>query len=110
MAVGLGAAGLFVIGLPHFGFRAVDWWLVAALLIAGVLARRFPLRISLGQKVSVDSAVFFAALLLLPAWQAAAMVAVTQAIDVVIAASRKMRATEEKLPLGQVRLSLLLNR
>ncbi len=109
LAVVLGAGGLFVSGLPHFGFRTVEWWLVAALLIAGVLARRFPLRISLGQKVSVDSAVFFAALLLLPAWQAAAMVAVTQAIDVVIAASRKMRATKEKLPLGEVGLSLLFN-
>src|SRR5258706_8987156 len=109
LAVVLGAGGLFVSGLPHFGFRTVEWWLVAASLIAGVLARRFPLRISLGQKVSVDSAVFFAALLLLPAWQAAAMVAVTQAIDVVIAASRKMRATKEKLPLGEVGLSLLFN-
>src|SRR5258708_215978 len=109
LAVVLGAAGLFVIGLPHCGFRAVEWWLVASLLVAGVLARRFPLRISLGQKVSVDSAVCFAAVLLLPVWQAAAMVAVTQAIDVVIAASRKMRATNEKLPLGEVGLSLLFN-
>ena len=109
LAVVLGAVGLFVIGLPRFGFRAVEWWLLASLLIAGVLARRFPLRISLGQKVSVDSAVFFAAVLLLPAWQAAALVAVTQAIDVVIAASRKMRASKEKLPLGEVGLSLLFN-
>ncbi len=109
LAVVLGAVGLFVIGLPRFGFRAVEWWLLASLLIAGVLARRFPLRISLGQKVSVDSAVFFAAVLLLPAWQAAALVAVTQAIDVVIAASLKLRASKEKLPLGEVGLSLLFN-
>src|SRR5258708_25935299 len=105
MAVGLGAAGLFVIGLPHFGFRAVEWWLVASLLVAGVLARRFPLRISLGQKVSVDSAVFFAAVLLLPAWQAASMVAATQAIDRVIAAPRQKRATNQKQPFAGVRTS-----
>lgn len=109
VAVVLGATGLFVIGLPHFGFRAVEWLLVGSLLLAGVLAHQFPLRISLSQKVSVDSAVFFAAVLLLPAWQAAAMVAATQAIDVVIAASRKMWTSREKLPLGEVGLSLLFN-
>src|SRR5258708_22417798 len=40
---------------------------------------------------------------------AAATVAVTQAIGVVIAASRKMRASKEKLPLGEVGWSLLFN-
>jgi putative nucleotidyltransferase with HDIG domain len=109
LAVVLGALGLFVAGLPRFGVRPVDWWLVVSLLVAGVLARQFPLRISLSQKVSVDSAVFFAAVLLLPPWHAAVMVAATQAIDVVIAASRKMRVSQEKLPLGEVGWSLLFN-
>ena len=109
LVVVLGAAGLFIVGLPRLAVEPVEWGVVISLLVGGVLARQFPLRISLSQKVSVDSAVFFAAVLLLPARQAAAMVAVTQAIDVVIAASRKMRASKEKLPLGEVGLSLLFN-
>jgi putative nucleotidyltransferase with HDIG domain len=109
LAVVLGAAGLFLAGLPHVGGRPLEWWLVLALLAAGILAGQFPLRVSLSQKVSVDSAVFFAAVLLLPAWQAAAVVAVTQAIDVVIAAARRMRTSKEKLPMGEVGWSLLFN-
>jgi len=51
----------------------------AALLAAGVLAQQFPLHISLSEKVSVSSAVFFASILLLPPWQAAATVACSTA-------------------------------
>jgi putative nucleotidyltransferase with HDIG domain len=109
LAVVLGAAGLFFAGLPRVGVAPIDWWVVLSLLVAGILAGQFPLRVSLSQKVSVDSAVFFAAVLLLPVWQAAATVAVTQAIGVVIAASRKMRASQEKLPMGEVGWSLLFN-
>jgi putative nucleotidyltransferase with HDIG domain len=109
LAVVLGAAGLFLAGLPRIGASPIEWWLVLSLLSAGILAGQFPLRISLSQKVSVDSAVFFAAVLLLPAWQAAAIVAMTKAIDVVIAAARKMRASNEKLPMGEVGWSLLFN-
>jgi len=109
LAVVLGAAGLFIAGLPRLGVHHIDWRVVLALVVAGILAGQFPLRVSLSQKVSVDSTVFFAAVLLLPAWQAAATVAVTQAIGVVIAASRKMRASKEKLPLGEVGWSLLFN-
>jgi putative nucleotidyltransferase with HDIG domain len=110
LAVICGAALIFVGGLPRLiGGRPVDWGLVASLLVAGVLARQFPLRLSLSQKVSVDSAVFFAALLLLPAWQAATVVGLTQAIDVVIAVWRRMRTSREKPPLGDVATSLLFN-
>jgi len=109
LAVVLGAAGLFIAGLPRVGVHQIEWWPVLSLLVAGILAGQFPLRVSLSQKVSVDSAVFFAAVLLLPAWQAAAVVAVTQAIDVVIAAARKMRASKERLPMGEVGWSLLFN-
>ncbi|HEV2029945.1 MAG TPA: HD-GYP domain-containing protein [Candidatus Dormibacteraeota bacterium] len=109
-AVALAAAGIFVTGLARLpGDRAVDWSLVITLLAAGVLAQQFPLHISLSEKVSVSSAVFFASVLLLPAWQAAAMVAATQAIDVALRASRKVRATKEKPPLGAIGLSLLFN-
>jgi putative nucleotidyltransferase with HDIG domain len=108
-AVVLVAAGLLVAGLPRVGVHQIEWLPVISLLVAGILAGQFPLRLSLSQKVSVDSAVFFAAVLLLPAWQAAATVAVTQAIDVVIAAARKMRASKEKLPMGEVGWSLLFN-
>ena len=109
-AVALAAAGIFVAGLARLpGDRPVDWLLVITLLAAGVLAQQFPLHISLSAKVSVSSAVFFASVLLLPAWQAAAMVAATQAIDVALRASRKVRATKENPPLGAIGLSLLFN-
>ena len=109
-AIALAAAGIFVAGVARLpGDRPVDWTLVITLLAAGVLAQQFPLHISLSEKVSVSSAVFFASVLLLPAWQAAAMVAVTQAVDVALRASRKVRATKEKPPLGAVGLSLLFN-
>jgi putative nucleotidyltransferase with HDIG domain len=110
IAVALAAAGIFVGGLARLpGDRPVDWLLVGTLLVVGVLAQQFPLHISLSEKVSVSSAVFFASVLLLPPWQAAAMVAATQAIDVALRASRKVRATRENPPLGAIGLSLLFN-
>src|ERR1700682_1194652 len=110
LAVICGAVGLFVAALPRVtGGQKLEWGLISCLLLAGVLAQQFMLHISLRQKVSVDSAVFFAAILLLPAWQAAAVVAVTQAMDVVIAAWRRMRAIREKPPVGEIGLSLLFN-
>jgi putative nucleotidyltransferase with HDIG domain len=109
IAVVVAAAGIFLAGAPHLVGRTVEWWLVAPLMVAGVLAYQFPLHISLNQKVSVDSAVLFAAVLLLQAWQAAALVAVIQAIDVVIAAGRRMWLSKEKPPLGEVGMSLLFN-
>src|ERR1700682_2247594 len=91
LAVICAATGLFVAGLPRLvRGDTVEWGLVAFLLVAGVLAQQFLLQISLSQRVSVDSAVFFAALLVLPAWQAAAVVAVTQAIGVVIGTWRRL--------------------
>jgi putative nucleotidyltransferase with HDIG domain len=109
IAVVVAAAAIFLAGVPRLAGRPVEWWLVAPLMVAGVLAYQFPLHISLNQKVSVDSAVLFAAVLLLPAWQAAALVAVIQAIDVVIAAGRRMWLSKEKPPLGEIGLSLLFN-
>jgi putative nucleotidyltransferase with HDIG domain len=109
LVVVFAAVGIFVAGLPRLGTRPVEWWLVISLLVAGVLAQQFPLHISLNQKVSVDSAVLFAAVLLLPAWQAAVLVAVTQAIAVVVAAARRMWFSKEKPPLGEIGLSLLFN-
>ena len=108
LAVVSAAVAIFVTGLHRLG-GPVDWSLLISLLAAGVLAQQFPLLISLNQKVSVDSAVLFAAILLLPAWQAAAMVAVAQAIAVVIGAARRMSFSKEKPPLGEIGLSLLFN-
>jgi putative nucleotidyltransferase with HDIG domain len=109
LAVVFAAVGIFVAGLPRLSNRPVEWWLVISLLVAGVLAQQFPLHISLNQKVSVDSAVLFAAVLLLPAWQAAVLVAITQAIAVVVAAARRMWFSKEKPPLAEIGLSLLFN-
>jgi hypothetical protein len=95
VAVVLGAAGLFLAGLPHLGVHLTEWWPGAVPASAGILAGQFPLRISLSQKVSVDSAVFFAAVLLLPAWQAAATVARDAGDRRRDRRSRKMRASKE---------------
>lgn len=110
LAVVCVAAAVFLAGPPRLtGGRPVAWGLAMALLVAGVLAQQFPLHISLNQKVSVDSAVFFAAVLLIPAWQAAAVVAAAQAIGVVVMASRRVRTSREKPPLGAIAMSALFN-
>jgi putative nucleotidyltransferase with HDIG domain len=85
------------------------WWLVATLAVAGLLALRFPLHISVSVKVSVATAVWFAAVLVLPAWQAPALVAAMLAVNVALAAARRARATSEKPPLGTLALSVLFN-
>jgi putative nucleotidyltransferase with HDIG domain len=109
LGVGLAALGVLA---PNFGRLAgggFDWWLIGSLAVAGILALAFPLQINLSTKMSVASAVFFAAVLLLPMWQAAALVALLQAMDVCRAAARRMRATREKPPLRAIGLSLLFN-
>jgi putative nucleotidyltransferase with HDIG domain len=57
----------------------------------------------------VASSVFFAAALLLPVWQAALLVAVTQALNTAASAVRKARTTRQKPPVRAVALSLLFN-
>ena len=47
LAVVLGASGLFIAGLSRVGGRQIDWWVVLSLLVAGILAGQFPLRVSL---------------------------------------------------------------
>jgi putative nucleotidyltransferase with HDIG domain len=96
--VGAGAAGTWP-----------AWWLVAALAVAGLLALRFPLHISVSVKVSLAAAVAFATILLLPAWQAAALAGATLGVNVVLAALRRVRMTGEKPPLGTIGLALLFN-
>jgi putative nucleotidyltransferase with HDIG domain len=86
-----------------------DWWLLDTLAVAGLLALRFPVYLSLSHKVSVAAAVFFAAALLLPVWQAGALVAASLVLDSAIAALIKIRATREKPPWGAIGLSLLFN-
>lgn len=109
LAVGLAAFGIALGSLGRFASGGVDWWLVASLSAGGLLALEFPLHISLSVKVSVASAVFFAAVLLLPAWQAAALVGVLQAVDICVAAVRKVRRTHEQPPLRAVAVNLLFN-
>ena len=109
--VGVGAAAVatFAATAPRLGGERPDWWLVAALAVAGILALEFPLHVNISEKVSVATAVFFAAVLLLPLWQAAALVGVLQALDICIAALRKVRATKERPPLRAVASSIVFN-
>jgi putative nucleotidyltransferase with HDIG domain len=104
------AAAVFVVDLgPLTGGRPVEWWLAGAVVLLGLLAMGFPLHVSLNEKVSVATAVFFAAALLMPAWQAAALVALIQALNTGASMILKVRATRTKPPLGAVGLSLLFN-
>jgi putative nucleotidyltransferase with HDIG domain len=108
IAVAAVALAVFLASAPRL-VQPVDWWLIASLGVAGILALEFPLHISLSVKVSVATAVFFAALLLLPVWQAAALVGSLQATDITIAAYRKVRATKEKPPRRAIATNLVFN-
>ena len=57
----------------------------------------------------MSTAVTFATVLLLPVWQAAAIVGATIAVNVVIASFRRASTTREKPPLGTIALLLLFN-
>jgi len=109
LAVGLAAAALFAATFSRLGASAPDWWIVAALALGGLLAMQFPLHVSLSEKVSVATAVFFAAVLLLPVAQAAALVGAISGIDIAVAAARRVLAKREKPPVGPVSLSIFFN-
>ena len=109
LGIGLVAACVFVAGLKGLAAGHVDPTLVGSLAVAGVLALEFPLRINLSHKVSVAAAVFFAAALLLTAWQAAALVAAVQAIDHGIVVARKVQATRERPPFVTIAINLAFN-
>ena len=109
MAVGLVAAAIFVATLGRLRTAGADWWLIAALAVAGILALEFPLHVNISEKVSVATAVFFAAVLLLPMWRAAALVGAIQATDLCFAAFRKVRATRERPPLRAVGINIVFN-
>lgn len=87
----------------------VDWWLAGWLALAGILALEFPMHINLSHKLSVAAAVFFAAVLLLPAWMAALLVAGVQAVDLCVQALRRVAATRERPPLSGIGLGVLFN-
>ena len=70
----------------RLGASAPDWWIVASLALGGLLALQFPLHVSLSEKVSVATAVFFAAVLLLPVAQAAALVGAISGLNIATAA------------------------
>jgi len=111
LGVGLAAVAVFISSGVGVGAAVARpaWWLVAALAVAGLLALRFPLHISVSVKVSLAAAVSFATILLLPAWQAAALVGGTMAVNVAYASFRRAWTTREKPPLGTIALLLLFN-
>jgi len=109
LAVGLAALGLFAATLDRLLAEPADWWLIASLAVAGILALEFPLHVNISEKVSVATAVFFAAVLLLPTWQAVALVGALQATDICLAALRKVRATRERPPLRAVAINVAFN-
>jgi len=109
LAVGLAAAAVFAATFSSLGAPALDGWVVAMLAAGGLLALQFPLQVSVSEKVSVATAVFFAAVLLLPVVQASALVGAISGIDIAISATRRVVAKREKPPLGVVALSLFFN-
>ena len=96
LAVGLAAAALFTATFSLLAGVAVDGWVIATLAAGGLLALRFPLHVSLSEKISVAAAVFFAAVLLLPVAQAAALVAAISGVDIAIAATRSSRIVKAR--------------
>jgi len=109
VGVGLVAVAILAADLGRLVDRRPDWLLIASIAATGILALEFPLHISLSVKVSVASAAFFAAVLLLPVWQAAALVGALQALDICLAAFRKVRATRERPPLRAVAINIVFN-
>ena len=108
-AVGVIAIAVATFGATRLPGEPADWWLVASLAVTAILALEFPLHVNLNTKVSVASAVFFAAVMLLPLWQAPLLVGVLQAADICIAAARRVRATRERPPLRAVSINILFN-
>ena len=96
-------------GYSRLRAEPADWWLIGSLALAGILALEFPLHVNLSEKVSVATAVFFAAVLVLPMWQAAALVGVLQALDICLAAFRKVRASRERPPMWAVGVNIVFN-
>src|SRR5262245_44034303 len=107
--VGVGGAAIaaLVLDAPRLGGAPVDWWLIASIAVTGSLALEFPLHININTKVSMASAVFFAAVLLLPVWQAAVLVGSLQAADVCIAAAKKIRRSREKPPWRAIAINIV---
>ena len=109
LGVGAAALAILVATGSRLVVRGEDWLLVAPIALAGILALEFPIHVGLSQKVSVASAVFFAAVLVIPAWQAAALVGALQATDICIAAVRKVRRSRERPPYRAVAINILFN-
>ena len=109
LAVGVIAIVIALFSADRVGGRNADWWLIASLALTAILALEFPLHVNINTKVSVASAVFFAAVLLLPVWQAALLVGALQATDICIAAARKVRATRERPPMRAVVINIVFN-
>jgi putative nucleotidyltransferase with HDIG domain len=109
ITVGLAAIALFAASVKGLSAGHPDGWLVGMLALAGILALEFPLHASINEKLSVASAVFFAAVLLLPMWQAAALIGGLQAADLCIAAARRTLATHETPPLRAVGINIVFN-
>jgi hypothetical protein len=109
VGVGFVALAIFAGTAGPLARERPDWWMVAALAVAGILALEFPLHVNISEKVSVATAVFFAALLLLPVRQAAVLVGAVQAIDICIAAVRKARVRKERPPMRAIASSIVFN-
>jgi len=109
LGVGGAAIAVLVFDVPRLGGAPVDWWLIASIAVTGILALEFPLHVNINTKVSMASAVFFAAVLLLPVWQAALLVGALQAVDVCLAAAKKVRRSREKPPLRAIAINIVFN-
>jgi putative nucleotidyltransferase with HDIG domain len=109
IAVGLAAIALFAASVKGLSTGHPDGWLVGMLALAGLLALEFPLHASINEKLSVASAVFFAAVLLLPMSEAAALIGSLQGADLCIAALRRTLRTHETPPLRAVGINVMFN-
>ncbi len=105
-ATGLGALALTARQLPPPG----PAWLVAlGFLVAGIAALLFPLRLSLTNRVTVASSVFFAGLLVLPPRLAVLSAALAMFAKSVISVAQRIRHHRPRPPLSVIGLALCFN-
>jgi len=109
--LGVAVAGIAVLaaiapGLPGGGGA---WVAAAAFALAGLASLQFPLSLSLTNRVTVASSVFFAALLVLPPALAALVAGSAFALDSAVSVTRRIRSPQPRPPAMVIGLALCFN-
>jgi putative nucleotidyltransferase with HDIG domain len=93
----------------HLWQESPSWLLAAGFVVAGATALQFPLSLSLTNRVTVASAVFFAGLLTLSPLVAAVAAGGASALDAILSVSRLLRSRRSRPQPSVVLLALSFN-